>query len=136
MSKGFAKHQERTAALNRFAKDLVRRSRSKCELCGEGDTRLDIFECPPVTHEPDFETLLMICETCGEQLRKPKTLDIQHWNFLREAIWSDLTPVQVVAIRVLNAIKGQAPWAVDLLEEAYLDDPVLEWAGKVPLVIK
>ena len=48
MSMGFQGKFHRQNILSRFAKDLVRRSRSKCELCEKSGAKLEVYELPPL----------------------------------------------------------------------------------------
>ena len=57
---------------SRFTKDLVRRSRSRCELCGQGNHRLSIMELEPLTPEPTPENSLFLCDSCIKQINDPK----------------------------------------------------------------
>ena len=77
MAKGREQHQARMSELNSFGKDLAKRCKSKCELCG-ASTSLSIFEVTPVD-EPDFDKCVMICETCREQLEDSKNIAVNHW---------------------------------------------------------
>lgn len=133
MAKGLEKHQEKMAALNAFAKDLVRRSGSQCELCESTGRALSIYSIPPVSPTPDIDHLLFLCETCSEQLDNPRRLDPNHWQFLRSAIWSEMAQIQVVGLRVLRKIEDRADWARETLEAVDLDDSVIEWANRAPL---
>lgn len=125
MSKGLQAHQEREKQVQSFGKQLARRAKSKCELCGEAAS-LSIFEVPPVD-EPDIDHCVMICETCQTQIEKPKQIDPNHWFCLHEIIWSEIPAVQVLAYRMLQKIQDQG-WAQDLMDQAYLADEILAWA--------
>ena len=54
-------------------------------------------------------------------------MDPAHWNCLRESMWSDVPAVQIVVWRLLNRMKNET-WAVDLLDQMYLDEDNLQWA--------
>lgn len=131
MAKGYQRHQERIKALSLFARNLTRRSRACCELCGSSGVKLVIFEVVPISSEPEYEHCIFICETCKTQLDKPKKMDPTHWQCLYSAIWSEVPAVQVVAVRQLRQLAKQAPWAIDLLDQAYLDPETQDWADKV-----
>lgn len=134
MAKGYEKHKEREENLSLFGKDLVRRSGSCCELCNTGEVKLSIYEVPPAPAEPDFELCIFICDSCRSQLDKPKTIENNYWrNSLHEKIWSEIAPVQVTAYRLLQKISLSAEWAVEILDQAYLDEEIREWAAKAPL---
>lgn len=106
-------------------KQLHARSESKCELCGSADS-LAIYEIPPQSTGSLDETIL-ICQTCNEQIDNPEKTDVHHWRCLGESMWSQITPVQVMAWRMLTRLKAEA-WAQDFLDMLYLEDDVLAWA--------
>lgn len=130
MAKGLLKHQERQSALSLLGKNLARRARSKCELCEASGVPLAIYEVAPVPAEPDFDHCLMTCETCREQLEKPKRIQSDHWRCLTKSIWSDVPAIQVLSLRYLRQFAEQHQWAADTLEIAYLTPEVEEWADK------
>lgn len=120
---------KRQNALFRFSKDLVRRSRSKCELCESAGEKLHVFE---VLHDGEFtdaDHCIFICDTCIEQICKPKKLDTDHWRCLNTTIWSEVPAVQVMATRMLKRVANEQYWAKELLEQTYLDTDVEEWAA-------
>ncbi len=125
MAKGFEKYQERVAALNRFAKELVRRSGSRCELCAAANTSLAIYEITPVPNVPDFDRCLFLCQTCRQQLDNPNQMDPRHWNTLRILVWSEFPAVQAAAYRLLKRLRDTEAWARETLDEAYVDDAVI-----------
>lgn len=125
MARGLEEHQTRQDELNMLGKSLARRSKSSCELCGTS-TSLHIYAVPPVI-DPTIDTCLLICETCQTQLDNPNALDANHWFGLQERIWSEVPAVQVVSWRLLQRLKDQT-WVQDLLDQAYLDDAILQWA--------
>lgn len=125
MAKGRDEHQARVDELNSFGKDLAKRCKSKCELCGES-TSLKIFEVPPVS-EPNFEKCVMICGSCKEQVENPDKLIVNHWHCLNETAWSEVPAVQVLVWRLLGQLSTE-PWAQDLKDQLYLSEEVIEWA--------
>ena len=130
MSTGFQGKFHRQNILSRFAKDLVRRSRSKCELCEKSGTKLDVYELPPLEEEPSAEGCIFICEECQKQVVSPKKMIPSHWRCLNHSLWSEIPAVQVVAFRMLSRLaKAEQHWAEELLENAYLDPELEEWAN-------
>lgn len=125
MARGLEEHQQRLEQLNLLGKSLARRAKSSCELCGETGS-LQIFEVPPVK-DPNLDACLLICEVCNQQLKQMEQLDPKHWFGLQERIWSENPAVQVMAWRILQQLKDQS-WALDLLDQIYLEDQVLHWA--------
>ena len=133
MAKGLEKHQERQASLNAFGKELTRRSRSACELCGQTGAPLRIYEVPPVPKEPELERCVFVCETCRGQLDAPKTLDPNHWRCACEGVWSDVQAVQVVSARVLDRLSREELWAREALEQVEFDEETEALISEQPL---
>src|SRR5688500_16521381 len=114
-----AKLQERIMAL---FDDLLPRAQSHCELCSNTNG-LSLYDIPPVKKAgPD--SALILCESCRSQAEGRAPLDPNHWRGLSESMWSEHTPVQVMAWRMLSQLQDEA-WARDLLEQMYLDDSLL-----------
>ena len=125
---GYEANQERKQLLSSFGKDLARRAKSKCELSGESGVSLVIYEVPPVSNEPDYDRCLFVSESVLEQLANPKKINANDWRLLGEQIWSDLELVQVLSVRILTYVAKNEHWAQELLDNAYLDDVVLDKA--------
>ena len=134
MVKGYERHQERLQALALFAKDLVRRAKSGCELCGASGTSLATFEVPPVAAEPDYDHCIMVCGTCRQQLDNPRSIDPNHWRSLSNVIWSDTAPVQVLAVGLLRILAKEQPWATELMEQLYLREEIEDWIDRLDLL--
>lgn len=129
MTKGLTNKRARLDDLAQLGKDLTRRSRAHCELCGQGGTRLDAFEVTPLPAKPTLEHTLFICEQCRQEMT-PKELNRQYWRFLETSIWSDLPPVQVTAVRLTRQLSAQGEdWATSHLEGLYLSPATIEWLG-------
>lgn len=126
MAKGYDENQERKNRLNFLGKDLVRRSRAKCELCAADGVRLTAFEVPPESDPVTADQCLFICETCREQIENPRRMDAGHWRCLNNAVWSDVPAVQVVSARMLRRL-SEEHWARELLEEVYFGEEVEAW---------
>jgi len=133
MSKGHAKHQERHHGLSLFGKELVRRCAAHCELCNANGVKLSIYEVPPIPAEPDIDHCIMICETCSEQLERPKRRDPNHWRCLTSAMWSTTVPVKLVAVKMLQCLSQKEDWAAELLEQVYLEPEEQAWLDKIEL---
>lgn len=125
MAKGRDEYLARQNEINSFGKDLVKRCKSCCELCGE-NTSLNIFEVPPVD-EPDFDKCVMICSACMEQVEDADKIEVNHWHCLNETAWSEVPAVQVLVWRLLGELSSE-PWAQDLKDQLYLDEGIIEWA--------
>ena len=130
MSTGFKGKFHRQNMLSRFAKDLVRRSRSHCELCGKSGVKLEVHEVPPIEEEPYVEGCVFICEGCHRQVDNPNHIVPAHWRCLNNALYSEVPAVQVMSFRLLkHLVAKNEHWAEELLEHAYLDPDVEEWAN-------
>lgn len=135
MAKGFDTNQERKQTLSLFGKDLARRSKSTCELTGKSGIPLKIYEIAPVPKEPDFDRCLFLSEETIQQLEQPKKhFQPDSWRHLRELIWTDLPQVQLMTIRILQSIAKDHAWAQDIIDEAYLDETLIDQANEAPLV--
>lgn len=130
MAKGLDKHRARLDILSSFGKDLARRAKSQCEMCGASGTKLQIHEVPPVGSEPEFERCILLCETCKNQLDNPRRIDPDHWRCLNTAVWSEIPAVQVMAVTTLRQLNAQ-PWAQELEEQLYLSPEVEAWLNTV-----
>jgi protein PhnA len=129
MSTGFQGRFHRQHQLSRFAKDLVRRSRSHCELCGRNGIKLDVYELPPLEEEPYVDGCIFICDGCRKQILEPKKMVPAHWRCLNNTLYSEVPAVQVMAFRILRRLtKMNQHWAGELLEHAYLDPDLEAWA--------
>ena len=96
-------------------KALIKRSDSKCELCGLEDG-LSAYEVAPKSES------IVICSTCASSIEEPSS-DANHWHCLSDSMWSTEPAVQVVAYRILTKLKSQ-----DLLDMMYLESEVEAWA--------
>jgi protein PhnA len=133
MSKGYDAHQQRQMALSAFGKELARRCKSKCELTGASGVALHTYEIPPVSNEPEFSRCLMICKDVIDQINQPELIEPDQWHHLGELIWSDIPVVQIMAWRILQYIAKQEKWARDIMEDAYLDEEILNQANQATL---
>jgi protein PhnA len=131
MSTGFQGKFHRQNVVSRFAKDLVRRSRSHCELCAKNGVKLDIYELPPLVEEPYAEGCVFICDGCRKQILEPRKMIPSHWRCLNNALYSEVPAVQVISFRLLKRLAAHhEQWAEELLEHAYLDPELESWANE------
>lgn len=129
MSTGFQGKYHRQNMLSRFAKDLVRRSRSKCELCEKGGVKLEVYELLPVGEDPVVEGCVFVCESCFKQIAHPKKMVPAYWRCLNNAMWSEVPVVRVLSVRMLRRLAGDGHhWAKELLEHAYLEPDLEKWS--------
>lgn len=126
MSKAKEKHAQRLEALSLLGKDLTRRSRAHCELCDAHGIKLAPYEVKPAQEAPDIEHTVFACEVCIGQLSKLKTLSSDHWRCLNTSVWSEVAPVQIIAIRILKHLAKNVEWAVDLYDQLYIAPEIAE----------
>lgn len=114
--------------LSRFAKELVRRARSKCELCDKGGVKLEVYELPPLEEEPSAYGCVFICDGCRKQISEPKKMIPTYWRCLNNSLYSEVPAVQVMSVRMLRRLSKTERWAEELLEHAYLEPELEEWS--------
>ena len=105
-------------------KELLKRSESKCELCGS-ENGLMPFDVTP--KGGDIASSILTCETCTEQLTDNSKIDANHWRCLNDSMWNTEPAVQVVAYRMLTQLKGEG-WPQDLLDMMYMEEDTAAWA--------
>ena len=114
------------AAVGVLGKELTRRSRGRCELCGGKDDNRP-FQLPPFPEEPDPDRTLMACRRCRTWLEQERIVPVEA-RFLAEAVWSDLPPVRLAAARLLLTVEDpEDPWMQDALDVAGVDPATGEW---------
>lgn len=104
------------------------RAGEKCELCASADG-LAVHDARPGSPQ-STDTCVLVCEACQTRLANPAS-DEKHWYCLRESMWSEHTPVKVMAYRILKAMSDK-PLAQELLSQIYLDGDAQQWADDVP----
>ena len=104
---------------------LLERAGAKCELCS-GAHILDVYQVPS-SPTPGEASSILACQICRDQIESAEPLDVNHWRCLSESIWSEHEPVKVMSYRLLSRFQGEA-WAIELIEQIYLDDESLNWA--------
>jgi len=107
--------------------ELENRSGNKCELCTSIEN-LSVYEVKP-TSSGGFDGSILACETCISQIEATdkELLDANHWRCLNDSMWSQFTPVKVIAWRMLQRLKTEG-WPKDLLDMMYLEDEELHYA--------
>jgi len=122
MARGREAHDARVAAVQALGKDLSRRARSKCELCGEAGP-LRIHEPLPAPDAPELDEALLVCDACTMAIaghRDPHAL-----RFLETAVWSELPIAQVAAVRLLEQlVADEVDWAADLADQLWIDESI------------
>ncbi len=104
---------------------LHSRSGSQCELC-KSNLDLTVYEVLPLQGHGE-EHALLICPACRQQFDDSDQIEPHHWHCLADTMWTPVPAVQVMAWRMLKQLPDES-WALDLLEQLYLDDETLAWA--------
>ncbi|HHO49342.1 MAG TPA: phnA protein [Deltaproteobacteria bacterium] len=125
MARGRDRHDARQAALAALGKDLSRRGGSACELCGGKDTPRPVLVPPPKI--PDLDNAILACACCRGLLEGGRLPDADDLRFLETAIWSEVGPVQIAAVRLLRRLVAEEiDWAQEAESGLWLDDEVQE----------
>ncbi|MEP3480884.1 MAG: PhnA domain-containing protein [Fuerstiella sp.] len=106
--------------------ELIQRSQNLCELCGAAQN-LNVYAVTP-NNNGTTDQAALLCDTCQQQIEDPSLADANHWRCLNDSMWSQIPAVQVLAFRMLTALKA-ADWTQSLLEQLYLDEDTLNWAN-------
>lgn len=101
------------------------RANQQCELCSSLE-ELAIYGVPP-SSQGTVDDSVLICGNCTEQIENPEKVDPNHWRFLNDAIWSEISAIKVIAWRLLKRLRKEG-WPNDLLDMMYLDDEERTWA--------
>lgn len=110
----------------KFEKELYSRANKACELCSSQEA-LNAFPVSPY-EDNSLEHSALICQTCSEQITGEKDLKPNHWHCLNQSMWSEFPPVQVLAWRQLKKLSNES-WAMDLLDQFYMDEDTEKWAS-------
>lgn len=124
MARGRDAHQAHLSAVAALGRNLSRRASSRCELCEDRET-LTVVEVPPAREEPAEDRALLLCPRCSGLVNKglPKRVNADELRFLEQAVWSDLLPAKLAAVRLTRKLAAQGvPWAQDILEGLWIDE--------------
>ncbi len=102
------------------------RSNNSCELCTNTED-LSVYNVPPAGSADTQDNSILACETCTSQIENPDIVDPNHWRCLNDSMWSEYSPVKVVAYRMLHSLRSEG-WPQDLLDMIYLEEEDLKWA--------
>ena len=128
---GFKGKFHREHLCSRFTKDLVRRSRSRCECCNQGGQQLSIYEIEPLPEEPSPDHALFLCESCIKQIKNPKKMNPHNWRCLTDTVWSELPALQVMSLRMLRRLAARDEhWASELLNQVVVEPTIDEWCDQ------
>ena len=106
-------------------RELNKRSGSQCELCTATESPKEYQVLP--AKKGGLDESIFACSTCIDQIENPGHEDLNHWRCLNDSMWSEHTPVQVVAWRMLSRLRKNG-WPQELLEQMYFDEDTLAWA--------
>ena len=127
MSKARDAHHARRAAVAALGKSISRRASSRCELC-DGNQDLRVHEVPPAEDIPHEDAAILACELCRHDMDGKRLGDLERLRCLETAIWSEVAPVQIAAVRLLRRVAAEVDWAQRVLDGHWLDD---EMAARV-----
>ena len=124
MARRLDKHNAKRSALNALGTALNRRSKSKCELCLKSAS-LQVVAIPPLPEQPSVDAAIFCCASClpltDNQKKLPESGELR---FLETAVWSEVRPVQIAAVRALRRLANASDWAADALDSLYLDPEI------------
>jgi protein PhnA len=105
--------------------ELELRSQHKCELCS-AEQNLSVYELKPVS-TGGLDGSILACKTCIAQIENTEEVNSNHWRCLNDSMWSEFSPVKIIAWRMLHRLKNEG-WPKDLLDMMYLDNDELRFA--------
>jgi len=124
MTTGLQRHLDRKADLAALGRALARRAHSSCELCGARETSLSAAEVDPLPESPHLNHVALLCATCSGAI-EGGCMHESESRFLEVAVWSELPPVQVLAVRLTRRLAAEGvSWAAPLLDDLYLPPEV------------
>ena len=115
------KRQKQRPEVGWLGKDLTRRSKGRCELCGSGDA-VRPFELWPFPETPTLARTLHACARCRHWLERGVVDDPVEARFLEEVMWSEEPAVRLAAARLLVVADfADEPWIRDALDAIHFD---------------
>jgi protein PhnA len=126
VAKGRQKYQARQQALSSLGTPLSRRAKARCELCSSGGIPLRPHEVEPDTDDPEFDRCILLCDRCKDGVAGG-SVSPQEWRFLEQVAWTEITALQVAAVRMLRSLAESESWASALLDTLYLAPEADEW---------
>lgn len=90
-----------------------------CAFCGSETGLTEVSAAPR-------DDVVVLCALCHEGVSGTPAVG-PHWQCLNDAIWSETDAVKVLAYRTLHKLTDEG-WVRDLLDIAYLDPDVEDWA--------
>jgi len=123
MSKGREQHQARAVEVAGLGRSLSRRAKNRCEIC-EQSRSLKVIEVEPIMSTPDVERAILVCNECEAAL-SDKGAPHDQMHCLEVAVWSETTPVQIAAIRLLSQLSGRGVgWAQGTMDSLFISPEV------------
>jgi protein PhnA len=126
MAKWTGKSKVRKNNVAEFGKEMVRRSKSTCELCMESGRSLSIYEVGKTEDDPEFDRCIHICDECKGTIKKLDKASENDLRFLSNAVWSETNTVKAAALHIISEVHGRYSWIDDLLDEVYIDEDLKE----------
>ncbi|MFM2161107.1 MAG: hypothetical protein RLZZ383_619 [Pseudomonadota bacterium] len=123
-----ARRVKQRASVGVLGKDITRRARSVCELCGGRDSPR-LFELAPFPSEPTPERTLLACARCRAWLEEDDAVDLDAAHFLGGAVWHALPAVRLAAGRLLHLVAKPPLWVMDAVEACGVDPVTLEFSA-------
>lgn len=121
MAKWTGKSKARKNNVTEFGKEMVRRSKSRCELCGESGRSLSVYEIGKTEEEADFERCIHVCNDCKNTIKKLNKANENDLRFLNHAIWSEENTVKAAALHIISEIEQKHFWIDELIDMIYVD---------------
>jgi protein PhnA len=109
---------------------------SACELCTSVPP-ITSHQVQPFPKSAIPQASALLCKTCLEKINDPKALlsDPKYWHCLQTSMWSENPAIKVLSWRILQALSREAAanrWALDLFDQIYIENDLLEWAKARP----
>jgi len=124
MAKWTGRSKARKNNIAEFGKEMVRRSKSTCELCGESGRSLSVYEIGKTDENADLERCIHVCDECKNTIKKLNKAGENDLRFLNHAIWSEENTVKAAALHIISEIEDRSrySWIEDLVDMVYIDN--------------
>lgn len=93
---------------------------SACQFCHSNEN-VSSFVVEPKVDE------VALCNVCQTAIKNNDFSDTNHWRLLSDSIWSESSAIKVLSYSNLQQLRSES-WALDLLDQIYLDEDELAWA--------
>jgi protein PhnA len=96
---------------------LLIRSAGLCDLCRAASAT----NTGRIEGSAGSDGFCVLCESCAGRLKGEAPLMASDWRGLQDAVWSDIPPVKVLAVVILEALRPDN-WAANLCEQVWLEE--------------